>query len=280
MLSLTTTIKKILLPFCCMIFFIGKIHAGTVDTVLINSTSMHKIIKAVVIKPNSYNQKKKIFPVVYLLHGYGGTYSNWIIRVPALKNYADDNQTIIVCPDGNIGSWYFDSPIDSNYRYETHITVELIQFIDSHYRTIADKKGRAITGLSMGGHGALYLALKHPNIFGAAGSISGGVDLGQSKSKFEIMQRIGDTITNAANWHDMTVINLIEQYTNTSVKIIFDCGNKDIFIEGNRHLHQKMNSLGIPHSYTERPGEHNWDYWKNSIPYQLLYFKRFFYPEK
>jgi S-formylglutathione hydrolase FrmB len=180
---------------------------------------------------------------MYSLHGYGGSYSNWIIRVPALKKYADDFQILIVCPDGNIGSWYFDSPLDSNYRYETHITAELIPFIDNHYRTIANIKGRAITGLSMGGHGALFLSLKHPDIFGAAGSMSGGVDLSQSKSKFEIMQRIGDTLTYADNWHNMTVINLIEQYRKTPVKIIFDCGNKDIFVEATVRLHQKMLNL-------------------------------------
>lgn len=237
---------------------------------------MHKQIKCVVIKPDAYKKKKNHFPVVYLLHGYGGWYSNWITRAPELKNYADEYQTIIVCPDGNTGSWYFNSPVDSTYKYETHLAEEVVSYIDSHYKTIADKNHRAITGLSMGGHGALYLALRHPDIFGAAGSMSGGVDLNESKNKFEIVKRIGDTLTHAKEWHDMTVINLIENYTTTPVKIIFDCGNKDIFIKGNRSLHQKMLLLNIPHTYTERPGEHNWDYWKGSLPYHLLYFRKFF----
>jgi S-formylglutathione hydrolase FrmB len=250
--------------------------AGTVDTVSIYSNSMHKYLKAVVIKPASYKKKKNSFPVVYLLHGYDGWYSNWIIRAPELMNYADQYQTVIVCPDGAKSSWYFDSPIDTAYRYETHVATELVNFIDKNYRTIADKNHRAITGLSMGGHGALFLALRHSDVFGAAGSMSGGVDLKESKNRFDIMKRIGDTILQANNWHNMTVINLIENYTNTGVKIFFDCGDKDIFIEGNRRLHQKMQQLKIPHTYIERPGQHNWDYWKNAIPFQLLYFQRFF----
>jgi S-formylglutathione hydrolase FrmB len=260
--------------------FSASSFAGTVDTVSIYSNSMHKYLKAVVIKPDSYKKKKNSFPVVYLLHGYDGWYSNWIIRVPELMNYADQYQTVIVCPDGAKSSWYFDSPVDTSYKYETHVATELVNFIDKNYRTMADKNHRAITGLSMGGHGALFLALRHSDVFGAAGSMSGGVDLKESRNRFDIMKRIGDTILQAGNWHDMTVINLIENYTNTGVKIFFDCGDKDIFIDGNRRLHQKMQQLKIPHTYVEGPGEHNWDYWQKSIGMQLYFFGKFFTEKK
>lgn len=250
--------------------------AGSVDTVSIYSNSMHKYIKAVVIKPGSYKKKKNHFPVVYLLHGYDGWYSNWLIRVPELAHYADQYQTLIVCPDGAKSSWYFDSPVDTAYRYETHIATEVVNFIDTHYRTIADKNHRAITGLSMGGHGALFLALRHSDLFGAAGSMSGGVDLKESKNRFDIMKRIGDTILQANNWLNMTIINLIENYANTGLKIFFDCGDQDIFIDGNRRLHQKMLQLKIPHIYEEGPGEHNWVYWKNRIGIHLNFFNKFF----
>jgi len=262
--------------FLLLFSFSVRSFAGEVDTVSIYSKSMHKYIKAVVIKPDSYKIKKKNFPVVYLLHGYDGWYSNWIIRVPELKAYADDYQTLIVCPDGATASWYFDSPVDTTYRYETHISLEVVEFIDKNYRTIADKDHRAITGLSMGGHGALFIGLRHPGTFGAAGSMSGGFDLMESKNKYQISKRIGDTILHAKEWHDLAVINLIENYPATGLKIIFDCGEKDIFINANRRLHEKMQHLKIPHEYTERPGMHNWDYWRNAIVFQLLYFQRFF----
>lgn len=249
---------------------------GNVDTVSVYSNSMRKSVKCVVIKPGSYRQRSKRFPVVYLLHGYGGWYANWIINVPELKTYADTYQTLIVCPDGAAGSWYFDSPVDSTYRYETHISTELVSYIDKHFKTRAQKSQRAITGLSMGGHGALFLALRHAEVFGAAGSLSGGVDLAQSRNRFEISKRIGDTIAYAHNWRNFTVLNLIESYANTPLKIIFDCGTRDMFIEGNRRLHHKMLLLNIPHEYTERPGDHNWDYWRTNIGYQLHYFSNFF----
>ncbi len=257
-----------------------KLFAGTVDTISIYSNSMHKYINAVVIKPDSYKKKKNSFSVVYLLHGYDGNYSNWITKVPELNKYADTYQTIIVCPDGAKSSWYFDSPIDTTYRYETFIATEVVDFIDKNYHSLADKNHRAITGLSMGGHGALFLALRHPDVFGAAGSMSGGVDLKESKNRFDVSKRIGDTILHAKEWHDLTVVNLIENYTGTDVKIIFDCGVNDIFIEGNRRLHQKMQELKIPHTYIEGPGQHNWDYWKNSIGMQLYFFGKFFALQK
>lgn len=126
----------------------------------------------------------------------------------------------------------------------------------------------------MGGHGALFLALRHSDVFGAAGSMSGGVDLNESKNRFHIMKRIGDTILQANNWHDMSVVNLIENYTSTAVKIFLIVAGK-IFYRWQPQAASKMLQLKIPHTYIERPGEHNWNYWSNAIPFQLLYFQRF-----
>jgi S-formylglutathione hydrolase FrmB len=262
-----------------LLFFLGYslLSTGsTVDTISIFSNGMHKSIKCVVIKPGKYKFTTAKFPVVYLLHGYGGWYSNIIIRIPQMQEYADTYQSIFVCPDGAAASWYIDSPVDSSYRYESYIVSDVVTYIDKNYKTIADRGHRAICGLSMGGQGAFFLALRHATVFGAAGSMSGAFDLLFCKDRFDLAKRIGDTVTHINDWHDLAVINLIEQYASTPVKLIFDCGNNDIFIEPNRHLHQKMLQLRIPHDYIERSGEHNWDYWRNAIPYQLVFFRKFF----
>ena len=104
--------KKIISLFV-FITITALVNAATVDTIDIYSNAMHKDFKCVVIKPDSYQDNKNNFPTVYLLHGYSGRYSNWIIRVPQLKDYVDAYQIIIVCPDGHTSSWYLDSPIDS-----------------------------------------------------------------------------------------------------------------------------------------------------------------------
>ncbi len=250
--------------------------AASVDTVEVYSNAMHQSFKCVVIKPDINTDKSVALPVVYLLHGYSGWYSNWIIRVPQLKDYADQFSTMIVCPEGGYSSWYFDSPLDSSMRYETYIAKEVPDYIDAHYNTIRDRSGRAITGLSMGGHGGLFLGFRHADRFGACGSMSGGVDLNTMHTRFDVSKRIGDTITYAQNWNDYSVINLVEHYPKDSLAIIFDIGTDDFFYASNHALHEKMLKLKIPHDYTERPGKHDWAYWRNSIQFQLMFFRNYF----
>ncbi len=269
-------VKKFFISCFLLLLLSFSSRAGKVDTVNIYSSSMNKTIKCIVIKPNSYKKNRPSFPVVYLLHGYSGNFRDWIKKVPEISNYADQFNTIIVCPDGGFSSWYFDSPIDSTSKYETFVATEVVNFIDANYRTLPYSYSRAITGLSMGGHGALYLAFRHQHIFGAVGSMSGGVDLKESKNRFEISKRIGDTISHANDWYYRSVIGMIDTLNFSSIKISFECGVNDFFIGGNRLLHKKLLEHKIPHDYTERPGEHNWEYWKNAILYQLTFFDKCF----
>ncbi len=267
--------KKFLISI--LIFFSFQfIYAGSVDTAVIYSNSMQKNIKCIIIKPSSYKKKKLRFPTVYLLHGYSGWYSNWIIRDPELKNYADEFQVLIVCPEGATNSWYFDSPVNDKMRYETHVSSEVPHYIDSAYRTIADKNHRAITGLSMGGHGALFLAWRHTSTFAAAGSMSGALDLWSLTGKFDLFNILGDTLNQGGKWNNYSVINLAETKPADSLAIIIDCGIGDTFIETNRRVHQKLLSNKIPHEYIERPGKHEWPYWRFAVHFQLLFFKKFF----
>lgn len=251
-------------------------RAGSVDTVTIASASMKKEFKCVVVKPNGYKKNKASYPVVYLLHGYSGAYNNWIQRVPQLSAFADAYNVLIVCPEGGYSSWYFDSPVDSAMRYESYVASEVPNYIDAHYHTIKSREGRAITGLSMGGHGGLFLGFRHADQFGACGSMSGGVDLNAVRNKYDIIKRIGDTVTHVDNWKKYSVVNMVEQYPKDSLAIIIDCGVEDFFYDINKELHQKMVRLKIPHDYIERPGKHNWEYWANAVQYQLLYFRNYF----
>ena len=271
--------RPILILILCLTFLCPALFAGIVDTVSIRSASMHKDIKCVVIKPDNYEKSKTNFPVVYLLNGYSGNYAQWLHVAPQLQKQVDNLQIIIVCPDGGFSSWYFDSPIDTAVRYETHIIKEVIPFIDSKYRTIADKKGRAISGLSMGGHGALFLATNHVELFGAAGSMSGGVDIRPFPDKWEISKVLGEYSKFPTYWDNNTVINVVDKLKVTDLKIIIDCGLSDAFMEVNRNLHRKLLQRRIDHDFIERPGEHDGKYWGNAVDYQLLFFKKYFESE-
>jgi len=185
--------KQYFFTFLALIIFANGAYSANVDTVLTRSNAMKKDIKAAIVKPNGYSSEKK-YPVLYLLHGAGGKFSDWLNATPdkgAVKQLSDRHNIIVVCPDGGVTSWYFDSPQDPTYRYETYVVTELVSYIDSHYSTIKDRTGRAITGLSMGGHGGLYLGFRHQDIYGACGSMSGGVDIRPFPENWDLAKRLG-----------------------------------------------------------------------------------------
>lgn len=249
--------------------------ASNVDTVETYSKAMKKNIKAVVITPEGYDSKNA-YPVVYLLHGAGDNYAGWIKKVPGIAAASDMHKFIIVCPDGNVTSWYFDSPVNKEWKYETYITAELVPWIDAHYNTIKSKKGRGVTGLSMGGHGALYLSFKHQDLFGVAGSMSGGVDIRPFPKNWRIEEKLGSYAANPENWEQNTVINMLHLLTPDSLSLILDCGTEDFFYKVNLNLHDKMLERNIKHDFIIRPGAHNWQYWTNAVKYQLFYMSNFF----
>ncbi len=248
------------------------VHAADVTTIVIRSKAMNKDINCTVIRP----AVRDSLPVLYLLHGWSGKYSNWITKVPALQQYADQFHVMIVCPDGEFASWYVDSPVDPSYRYETYISTEVPAYIDAHYATIRSRSGRAISGLSMGGHGALFIAFRHAETFGAAGSMSGALDLRQLKTKYDIFRRLGDTSKYAGNYKEYSVIGAIEHPPADSLALIIDCGTEDGFIGMNGSIHRRLLQLKIAHDYIERPGGHDWNYWGNSVRFQLLFFSNYF----
>ena len=164
----------------------------------------------------------------------GGT---WVGIKPDLSKIADEKGIFFVCPDGK-NTWYWDSPLNADVRYETFISDELVKYVDSHYKTVADRKGRAITGLSMGGHGAMWNGLRHSDVFSAAGSTSGGVDIRPFPKNWEMSVQIGEKAKYPENWEKYTVINLVPTLRKDQIALIFDCGDSDFFLEVNKNYHE------------------------------------------
>jgi len=273
--ALFLMMRKIILLISCLLA-LNVSFAAIVDTVEIRSNAMNRSRKCVVITPGKTKKVKDLYPTVYLLHGFGGNYSNWITRVPQLAAYADEYKTVIVCPDGEFSSWYYDSPVDSNMRYETYVAKEIPAYIEANYPVIKDRKARAISGLSMGGHGGLFLGFRHANFFGACGSMSGALVIEYITRGFQVEKRLGDT-TNKKRYYEYSIMKEMENYGKAdSLAIIMDCGTEDFIIEMSREAHKKMLSLKIPHDYIERPGKHDWKYWANAVQYQLLFFRNYF----
>jgi|SRR5665648_42986 len=137
---------KNLIFFILLFTFITNAFSAKVDTIYIQSKCLNKSVPTIVITPDRYTKQKDGFAVLYLLHGAGNDYTEWLRHVPNLTDYSDKYNFIIVCPDAGRTSWYFDSPVDPTMEYETYISSELVSWIDSNYRTIPNRNKRAITG--------------------------------------------------------------------------------------------------------------------------------------
>ena len=209
-------------------------------------------------------------------------FRDWLTSTPdkmLVKNLADQYNLVIVMPEGEQFSWYVNSPVDKQSQFESYIVEDVIKKIDNTYRTVRSSKGRVITGLSMGGHGALYLSARHADLFCAAGSMSGGVDVNMSSWKIDpqFAERVKSGFrnvfgTDTTTYSQYSVMSMADKIKTNGLKIIIDCGVDDFLIEPNRELHRRLVYNQTPHDYTERPGGHSWEYWQNSLPYHVLFF--------
>lgn len=284
-MMLTKTLRLLVLSVLTLAYFQSK--ASTVDTLDVPSAVMKKVYKAAVVLPASYANSKASYPVLYLLHGGSGHFRDWLTQTPdkmLVRNLADQFNMIIVMPEGETFGWYLDSPFDQNNKFETYITKEVIQKIDNTYRTVRSNKGRVITGLSMGGHGAMYLSSRHPELFCAAGTMSGAMDMNYTKFKINedftkslkarFEKLLGTSDTSNDVFVKNSIINMVDAIKKNGMPITIDCGVDDFLIDANRELHSRLLYNGVPHDYTERPGAHTWEYWQNSLPYHLLFFQK------
>ena len=167
---------------------------------------------------------------------------------------------IFVAPSGDRASWWLDSPLRGDSQFETYVSEEVVRFTDSRYRTIADHTGRALIGSSMGGHGALTLLAKHPDVFGAAVSISGVTDLTRHPDEWDVAGVLGPLAANGERWKAHSFNSLAASLAGADRLVVLTCGTEDFTLEGNRATHALLDSLGIAHGYSEEPGGHTRDF--------------------
>lgn len=212
------------------------------------------------------------FPVLYLLHGLSDDHSAWVRRTN-IERYVAGMPLIVIMPDGE-RSWYTDAVSIPTSAFETFIVRDLVTFVDSIFPTRANRNGRAIAGLSMGGYGAFKLALKHPDMFCAAVSFSGALYVGRrfgvSETRDQELRLIfGDSVP--AN---EDIPELIENADPANCPALwFDCGTEDPLIDDNRTLHRLLEEKGFPHHYSERPGQHSWELWDTVVKEALEFLR-------
>lgn len=248
-----------------------------VKTVQFESKLVRKTLPYSVLLPVDYDQpaaKAKRYPVVYLLHGLTGHYTNWFER-SKVADYAAPYGLIVVTPEGNDG-WYSDSSTVPADKYETYIIEELLPDVQRRYRTIETREGRSIAGLSMGGYGALKFGVKHPQTFAFVGSMSGALDAAAWKEadlgSFQFIWRTllpvfgpEDNPGRAANDLQKLYRGLADEKIAGLPFVYLDCGTDDPLMQSNRSFAETLLQRKIPHEYRQLLGTHNWTYWDAQV---------------
>lgn len=224
------------------------------------SEALQKATSATVILPES--DLSAPFATFYLLHGLSDDQSIWQRRT-SIERYVANLPLIVVMPDGGRG-FYCDAK--EGAAYETALVRDLVNYIDAVFQTKATREGRCIGGLSMGGYGAVKLALKFPHLFSSAVSHSGALAFAhqalpkdpENAFATEFRRIIGDNPEGGEN----DCFALAEKLAPAErPKIRIDCGTDDFLIESNRAFHAHLKAIGCAHEYEEFPGAHTWDYW-------------------
>jgi S-formylglutathione hydrolase FrmB len=273
--SLLSLLLILLLTLSCQA---QSVSPAAVQTINFKSKLVGATLPYIVELPPGYEDpspRAKRYPVLYLLHGLGGSYQNWTAKT-RLREYAAQYRMIIVTPEGSEG-WYTDGATAANDKYESYLLQELIPDVEHRFRAIRRRQGRAIAGLSMGGYGALKFGVKHPEKFVFAGSMSGALDpavRSETNQGFawgfvrpSILKVFGaeDSLVRVTN----DLHRLFRDLPASRIKLLpylyFDCGTEDGFLKTNRDLEAILRERKIPHEYRELPGKHEWAYWDQQV---------------
>lgn len=233
-----------------------------------------------VILPADYKSdasKNRRYPVIYLLHGLSGSADNWVSDRARLADHAARYPFIVVVPEGR-NAWYTDSATTPAEKFESYIVKELIPDVDTRFRTIAAREGRAVAGLSMGGYGSLKFGLKYPSMFAFAGSMSGALGaaswLPDEKMLAFVRPSIArvygpatepDNETRKANDIFRLVRDLTPEQTKALPFLYLDCGTEDFLIEVNRTFSALLIEKKVTHEFRQLPGGHTWPYWDRQV---------------
>lgn len=213
--------------------------------------------------------------VMYLLHGLSGDHASYANDFP-LEGAVNDLPILAVCPDGD-RSYYVNETAPGGNCYEDFVTQELPAFIDRTFHTVAHRDRRMLAGLSMGGYGAMMLALKHPDVFGAAYSSSGSLYFAET-DQHPTGSEYPEVLMDSLNKDDYSVLKLADRLkeAEASLRIKFDCGMDDYLLPINRKFQLHLEKLGIPHEYGEFPGAHDHGYWLARFPEMMAFAREVF----
>jgi putative tributyrin esterase len=211
----------------------------------------------------------------YLLHGLSDDHTIWMRRT-SIERYVAGLPLVVVMPDGGRG-WYTNAVNPLGYRHEDDLIHDVVGLVDRTFPVKAERGGRAIGGLSMGGYGAVKLGLKHHEMFASVNSHSGALAFPRrpaAKGKelsTEFLTVFGEQAKDGPE-DPFALAERIDHGRLPALRI--DCGTEDSLLDDNRAFHRHLESLHIPHEYHEFPGGHDWAYWDAQVREAVAFHAR------
>jgi S-formylglutathione hydrolase FrmB len=210
--------------------------------------------------------------VFYLLHGLSDDHTIWMRRT-SIERYVSELPLAVVMPDGGRG-WYTNAA--EGYAYEDDLIKDIVGLVDRSFPVKAERSGRAIGGLSMGGYGAVKLALKHHEMFASANSHSGAVGIFHDGELIKELSpeftRIFGKEPGGGPEDPFAIVEKIDHGRIPALRI--DCGSEDFLLKQNRDFHQQLDDLHVSHEYEEFPGTHEWGYWDKHVQEAIRFHVR------
>ena len=243
-------------------------QAGTQEHIKVQSAALGGRSQDVYVylPPGYSDNPTRRYPVVYLLHGFPGRPLAFLLTVRmgvvedelVAKNLAQP--VILAMPFGSTGTFTdkeWANGVGRGEGWATFVARDVVHAIDSRYRTIPDRAGRAVAGLSEGGYGALNIAFQHPNEFGVVESWSGYEHAAKIRSIFG-----QDTFKLAANSPVLTLPYVARRLRREKTFIWFYTGRGDQDARENKSFAADLRRLRVPHDFLEPSGGHNWALWR------------------
>lgn len=254
--------------------------AGRAECFSLPSKILKRPVPYCVLLPPSYDaDKNRLYPILYSLHGLGGNERSFLEAgglnlVEDLWDQRKLGEFLIVFPDAD-DTFYINSR-DGRVRYEDFFLREFMPYVESRYRVEPGRKFRGITGISMGGFGALHLAFAHPNLFGSVSA--------HSAALMDTLPNVpgaggnGIPSVDPEYWTENNPLTLAKSARLNGLEIYFDCGTEDDygFYKGAKELDAELTKRRIPHEFHLYPGGHDWNYFAAHLPASLSFHSKVF----
>src|SRR5258708_69230 len=239
-----------------------------VQDVAFHSSALNRDMPYRVVLPKNIGSGKK-YPAVYLLHGGGSSFRTWT-NDSDVARFADSG-LILVMPEGD-SSYYTNSASQPQDRYQDYIVSDLISDVERRFPVAATRSGSAVIGCSMGGFGAINLALKHPDLFAFAGALSPAVDVPSrpfSAKRTEQWQRHNSIF---GPWGSKTRQDIDPFILASSADVsrtpyfFVTCGAQEGLLPANRKFATLLSQRHFRYEFRTIPGDHNFNQWNAWLP--------------